>query len=78
MTDSERAVLDFEDRHPRNDRAKEAATRVELGLSWARYRQLLLQLITREDVLEEYALVAYRVRRATRASVENRVRRTFA
>ena len=77
MTDNERAILAFEERYPRNDRSKEAATRVELGMSWVRYRQTLLQLIEREDVIREYPLTVHRVRRATRAAVENRVRRTF-
>ncbi len=36
MIDSERAVLTFEEQHPRNDQAKEAAVRNELGLSWVR------------------------------------------
>lgn len=78
MTGDERAVLAFEERYPRNDRAKEAAAREELGLSWVRYRQVLLQLVRREDVLEEYAVLAHRVERATYVSVQNRVRRRIA
>lgn len=77
MTDEESAILAFEERHPRNDRSKEAAARTELGLSWVRYRQILLQLVQREDVIRRHPLTVHRVQRATRASVENRVRRTF-
>lgn len=77
MTDDERAILAFEERHPRNDRSKEAAARTELGLSWVRYRQILLRLIERADVVEAHALTVHRVQRATRAGIENRVRRTF-
>lgn len=77
MTDDEHAILAFEERHPRNDRSKEAAARTELGMSWVRYRQVLLRLVEREDVVRAHPLTVHRVQRATRAGVENRVRRTF-
>ncbi len=77
MIDSERAVLAFEEQHPRNDRTKEAAVRNELGLSWVRYRQVLLRLVRRQDVLEEYPVVAHRVLRATDVGVRARAARTF-
>lgn len=78
MIDSERAVLAFEEQHPRNDRTKEAAIRNDLGLSWIRYRQVLLRLARRQDVLEEYPVVAHRVLRMTDAGVRARAARTFA
>ncbi|WP_220036657.1 DUF3263 domain-containing protein [Curtobacterium sp. MCBD17_008] len=77
MNDSERAILGFEEQHPRNDRTKEAAIRTEFSMSWVRYRQRLGRLVQRQDVLEEYAVVAHRVERATTAAVAARVRRSF-
>ncbi|PYY32336.1 DUF3263 domain-containing protein [Curtobacterium sp. MCBD17_030] len=77
MIDSERAVLAFEEQHPRNDRVKEAAIRTELDMSWVRYRQLLGRLVARPDVLEEYAVVAHRVQRATERGAASRAARTF-
>lgn len=75
MNDDERAVLTFEEQHPRNDRTKEALIRTELAVSWVRYRQVLLRLIAREDVVREFPVVAHRVQRATEKSVANRVAR---
>jgi hypothetical protein len=77
MIDSERAVLAFEEQHPRNDRTKEAAIRTELDMSWVRYRQVLGRLVRRPDVLEEYAVVAHRVQRATSRAVSARASRRF-
>lgn len=67
MTDDERAVLRFEEQHPRNDRTKEAAVREALGVSWVRYRQLLLRLVGREDV-----------QRSTVCGVRARAHRSFS
>ncbi|QKS21013.1 DUF3263 domain-containing protein [Curtobacterium sp. Csp1] len=78
MNDDERTILAFEEQHPRNDRGKEAAVRAELGLSWVRYRQVLLQLVRRQDVLEAFPVVAHRVIRSTEAGVRARAARTFA
>lgn len=77
MIDSERAILAFEEQHPRNDRTKESAIRTELDMSWVRYRQMLGRLVSRPDVLEEYAVVAHRVQRSTAAGVAARARRSF-
>ena len=77
MTDEESAILAFEERYPRNDRSKEAAARAELGLAWVRYRQILLQLVRREDVIRSHPITVHRVERATRAGIENRARRVF-
>lgn len=78
MIDSERAILTFEEQHPRNDRTKEAAIRTELGVSWVRYRQLLLRLVGRRDVVKEFPIVAHRVARVTAESVANRAARRVA
>jgi hypothetical protein len=78
MNDDERAILMFEEQYPRNDRSKEAAVRDVLGISWVRYRQRLLQLVRRRDVLEEFPIVAHRVIRTTDAGVRARAARTFA
>jgi hypothetical protein len=77
MTNDERQILEFEEAHPRDDRRKEGAIRSELSMSWVRYRQRLLGLVVREDVLAEYAVVANRVRRATTAAVARRAAHRF-
>lgn len=77
MTDDERRILAFEGNHPRNDRSKEAAIRTEFGMSWVRYRQFLARLVTRADVVAEYAVVAHRVQRATERGMARRAARTF-
>jgi hypothetical protein len=78
MTDEERTILMFEEEHPRNDRRKEAAVRDAFGVSWVRYQQRLLQLVRREDVLEEFAPVAHRVQRVTEQRTALRAARAFA
>ncbi|MBA8988954.1 hypothetical protein FHW23_000186 [Curtobacterium pusillum] len=78
MTDDERAILRFEEQHPRSDRAKEAAVREVFGVSWVRYRQVLLRLVRRQGVLEEFPIVAHRVIRTTAAGVRGRASRSFA
>lgn len=77
MNDTERAVLAFEELHPRNDRTKEADIRNELGMSWVRYRQLLGKLVQRPDVLSEFAVVAHRVQRSTDDATQQRAARSF-
>lgn len=77
MTDDERRILAFEDNHPRNNRGKEAAIRTAFGMSWVRYRQILARLVTRADVVGEYAVVAHRVQRTTERGVTRRAARTF-
>lgn len=77
MTDEERAILVFEETHPRNDRRKEAAVRDTFGESWVRYEQRLQRLVKREDVLAEFGGVAGRVRRATEQRAALRGARRF-
>lgn len=78
MTDDERALLTFEEQHPRGDRAKEAAVRDRFGISWVRYQQILLRLVEREDVLAEFALVSHRVKRAAATGATGRAVRSFS
>lgn len=78
MTDDERKLLDFEEWNPRTDRRKEGTIRSELAMSWVRYRQVLIRLVRRQDVLAEYASVALRVSEATAAAaVARRAARRF-
>jgi hypothetical protein len=76
--DDDRRSRRLEERHPRSDRTKEATVRDVLGISWVRYRQRLLQIVQRRDVLEEYAVLAHRVIRMTDAGVRARASRSFA
>lgn len=78
MTDDDRAILVFEETHPKNDRHKEAAVRTELGLSWVRYQQRVLGLVKREHVIAEFAPVAHRVDRLTERRTSLRAARRFA
>lgn len=78
MTELERSVMAFEEGHPANDRGKEAAVREAFGISWVRYRQVLLRLVRRQDVLEEFAIVAHRVTRSADAAVRARAARSFS
>jgi hypothetical protein len=77
MTDDDRRLMAFEEAHPRNDRRKEAAIQTELSMTWVRYQQILLRLVGRQDVLEEFAPVAHRVERATAARVATRAAHRF-
>ncbi|MGW8430921.1 DUF3263 domain-containing protein [Curtobacterium citreum] len=77
MTNDERRILEFEEGHPRHDRRKEGDIRSELSMSWVRYRQVLLGLVRRQDVVAEFPLVARRVEEATAAAVARRAARRF-
>jgi hypothetical protein len=78
MDEKERAILTLEERHPRNDRTKEAIIREELGLSWVRYRQLLLRIAASDDAAREFPMVVDRVQRTTAAAVALRTARRLA
>ncbi|WIA96425.1 DUF3263 domain-containing protein [Curtobacterium sp. MCBA15_004] len=77
MTDDERRILEFEESHPRYDRRKEGDIRSELSMSWVRYRQVLLGLVGRQDVVAEFPIVTRRVVEATAAAVARRAARRF-
>lgn len=63
LTDSDRDILDFESRWPRHGAEKEEAVRADLGLTPARYYQLLSRLIDTEDALIHDPLLVHRLRR---------------
>ena len=63
LTDSERAILAFEAEWRRHAGAKEEAIRAELGLTPARYYQLLGRLIDTEAALAHAPMLVARLRR---------------
>ncbi|MGN6219001.1 MAG: DUF3263 domain-containing protein [Microbacterium sp.] len=77
LTDRDRALLDFEARWwaaqwRRHAGAKEEAVRAELGLSPARYYQLLGRLIDTTDAQEHDPMLVKRLRRLRDAAVHER------
>jgi len=63
MNDADRALLDFESTHPRNDRSKEAAISTTFGHSWVRYQQRLLRLSTDQEAVAAYPMECARAQR---------------
>lgn len=63
LSDRDRAILGFEGAWSRHAGAKEEAIRAELGLSPARYYQLLGRLIDRSASLEHDPMLVKRLRR---------------
>ncbi|WP_353113947.1 DUF3263 domain-containing protein [Microbacterium sp.] len=63
LTDRDRAILALEAAWPRHGGAKEERIRSELGMSPARYYQLLGRLIDTEQALEHDPLLVRRLRR---------------
>lgn len=63
---TDRAILEFESTHPRNDRSKEAAIRDTFGYSWVRYQQRLMRLTRDRDAVAAYPMVCARVIRVSR------------
>ena len=63
LTDRDRAILALEARWPRHGGSKEEAIRSSLGMSPARYYQLLGRLIDTEQALEHDPLLVRRLRR---------------
>lgn len=63
LTDRDLTLLDFEARWQRHGAAKEEAIRRELGLSPARYYQLLTRLIDTTDAVAHDPLLVHRLRR---------------
>ncbi len=64
LAERDRAMLDFEARWLRHSGAKEEAIRAELGVTPARYYQLLTRLIDTVPALEHDPLLVGRLRRA--------------
>lgn len=66
INDTDRAILEFESTHSRNDRAKEASIRNTFGYSWVRYQQRLMQLTHNHAAVAAYPMVCARVVRVSR------------
>nr|WP_206687551.1 DUF3263 domain-containing protein [Microbacterium yannicii] len=75
MTDRDRALLDFEVEWRRHAGAKEEAIRAELGISPARYYQLLGRLIDTTEAQEHDPMLVKRLRRLRDARVHERAAR---
>ncbi len=63
LTERDRAILALEVSWPRHTGAKEEAIREKLGMSPARYYQLLWRLVDTEQALEHDPLLVRRLRR---------------
>ena len=63
LTDRERAILDFEGEWRRHAGAKEEAIRADLGMSPARYYQLLGRLIDTAEAQQHDPMLVKRLRR---------------
>ncbi|MBD3942774.1 DUF3263 domain-containing protein [Microbacterium sp. NEAU-LLC] len=72
LTDRDRALLDFEGEWRRHAGAKEEAIRAELGMSPARYYQLLGRLIDTTDAQEHDPMLVKRLRRLRDARLHER------
>ena len=77
MTERERAVLELERREWRSPGAKELAVRTELGLSAARYYQVLNALLDSPEALRADPMLVKRLRRIRDARVQARRVRQF-
>ncbi|MFC4139792.1 MULTISPECIES: DUF3263 domain-containing protein [unclassified Microbacterium] len=75
LTDRDRAILALEAAWPRHGGAKEERIRAQLGMSPARYYQLLGRLIETEQALEFDPLLVRRLRRIRDARSDRRVAR---
>lgn len=77
MTDDERTILDYAETHPRYSDANHEELRRTVGLTEARYYQMLHELVHRPDVVAEYPQTCGRVQRVEHAAAEKRVRRSM-
>lgn len=77
LGDRDLELLEFERRWPERVGSKEAAIRAELGLSSARYYQLLYTLIERPSALRHDPLLVRRLQRLRDSRVRARRSRTF-
>ncbi|MCC2030952.1 DUF3263 domain-containing protein [Microbacterium allomyrinae] len=76
LSDRDRALLDFEAEWRRHAGVKEEAIRAELGLSPARYYQLLGRLIDTTDAQQHDPMLVKRLRRLRDARTAARSSRT--
>lgn len=75
LTERDRAILALEAAWPRHGGSKEEAIRTKLGMSPARYYQLLGRLIDTEQALEHDPLLVRRLRRLRESRTDQRVAR---
>jgi len=78
LSDRDRAILAFEAEWRRHAGAKEEAIRSELGLSPARYYQLLGRLIDTAEAQEHDPMLVKRLRRLRDTARTTRVARPVA
>nr|WP_206686813.1 MULTISPECIES: DUF3263 domain-containing protein [Microbacterium] len=76
MTDRDRELLDFEARWQRHDAAKEEAVRTDLGITPARYYQLLGRLLDTGDAVAYDPMLVHRLRRLRDARERDRAARS--
>lgn len=75
LSDRDRVILALEAAWPRHSGAKEETIRSKLGMSPARYYQLLGRLIDTEQALEHDPLLVRRLRRLRENRTDRRVAR---
>ncbi|WP_349428165.1 DUF3263 domain-containing protein [Microbacterium sp. LWS13-1.2] len=75
LTDRDRAILEFEVEWRRHAGAKEEAIRAELGISPARYYQLLGRLIDTTEAQEHDPMLVKRLRRLREVRLHERAAR---
>lgn len=75
LTDRDRAILALEVSWPRHSGSKEEAIRTQLGMSPARYYQLLWRLIDTEQALQQDPLLVRRLRRIRDSKGQQRTAR---
>lgn len=75
LTDRDRAILDFEAEWRRHAGAKEEAIRADLGMSPARYYQLLGRLIDTAEAQEHDPMLVKRLRRVRDERLSGRAAR---
>ncbi|MFT4219826.1 MAG: DUF3263 domain-containing protein [Microbacterium sp.] len=75
LSERDRAILAFESEWRRHAGAKEEAIRADLGLSPARYYQLLGRLIDTVEALEHDPMLVKRLRRVRDAREAARIAR---
>jgi len=78
LTERDREILAFEAQWQRHVGAKEEAIRAELGLSPARYYQLLGRLVDTVEALEHDPMLVKRLRRVRAAREDARIARSAA
>ena len=76
ISDSDRAILEFEVQHPNVTAARSDLIRTRLRMTDTRYVQRLFALVHLPEVVEEWPQMARRVQEQMREKVEARAART--